>query len=264
MRTLTRIIQSPVLSISLLIVFSLIHSENASAQGFKMGLSVNPNVSWLVSTDYDHTTDGTKLNFGFEFVADITISDNYSLGTGIHVFNTGGTISYLTMKDQGIVELQTVKRDYSLKYVEVPITFKMRTKEIGYSTIYGRFGLGVGLNIRAEAEEERRTSWTQKVDGTWEGPTEDVGFDAPTNPEVDNDIRILRTAMIIGAGVERSLGGSSSLIIGVTYNVGLLNSHKDVSQWVVTNGAPEESAPEDPNYLKGHDGFVELSLGILF
>ena len=109
MRTLTRIIQSPVLSISLLIVFSLINSENTTAQGFKMGLSVNPNVSWLVSTDYDHTTDGTKLNFGFEFVADITISDNYSLGTGIHVFNTGGSINYLTNENEVISVLNTVE-----------------------------------------------------------------------------------------------------------------------------------------------------------
>ena len=262
MRTLTRIIQSPVLSISLLIVFYLIHSENASAQGFKMGLSVNPNVSWLVSTDYDHTTDGTKLNFGFEFVADITISDNYSLGTGIHVFNTGGTISYLTIKDQGILELQTVKRDYSLKYVEVPITFKMRTKEIGYSTIYGRFGLGVGLNIKAEAEERTRTSWIQDVAGTWNDV--DGELSGVSNPEVENDIRIMRAAMIVGAGVERSLGGSSSLIIGVTYNVGLLNIHKEVAQWGVTNGYPDVTASAEPNYLQGHDGFVELSLGILF
>lgn len=226
-----------------------------------MGLSVNPNVSWLVSTDYDHTTDGTKLNFGFEFVADIAISGNYSFGTGIHVFNTGGSVSYLQIEEEFNFELQTIKRDYSLKYVEIPITFKMRTKEMGYSTIYGRFGLGLGLNIRAEAEERTRTSWNRFGSSEWSS------FDgewSDHNPEVDSDIRIMRAAMIVGAGVERSMGGSSSLIIGLTYNVGLLNSHKDVSQWVVTNGVPEQSASEEPNYLTGHDGFVELSLGILF
>jgi hypothetical protein len=70
--------------------------------------------------------------------------------------------------------------------------------------------------------------------------------------------------MIVGAGVERSLGGSSSLIIGVTYNVGLLKIHKEVAQWGVTNGYPDVTASAEPNYLQGHDGFVELSLGILF
>jgi hypothetical protein len=264
MRTLRRIIQTPVLSILLLTVFSLINSENTNAQDFKMGLSVNPNLSWMVSTDYDHTTDGAKLNFGFEFVADILMSENYSFGTGIHVFNTGGSINYLTNENEVISVLNTVERDYSLKYVEIPLTFKMRTKEIGYSTIYGRFGLGLGLNIRAEAEERQRTSWVaQPAEGGWQDF--DGEWSEVSNPEVDSDIRILRTAMIIGAGVERSLGGSSSLIIGVTYNVGILNSHKDVEQWALNNGVPNEEASTDPpNYLKGHDDFVEMSLGILF
>lgn len=257
-----RIIQTPVLSILFLTVFSLSNSENANAQGFKMGLSVNPNLSWMVSTDYDHTTDGTKLNFGFEFVADIAISENYSFGTGVHVFNTGGSISYLALEPEAVFELSSVERVYSLKYVEVPLTFKMRTKEIGYSTIYGRFGLGVGLNISAETEERKRTSWISDSAGGWH--EYDGEWGEFNNPEVDNDIRIMRAAMIVGAGVERSLGGSSSLIIGATYNVGILNSYKDVVQWAVINGVPEAGASEEPNYLTGHDGFVELSLGILF
>ena len=32
--------------------------------------------------------------------------------------------------------------------MELPLTFKLRTKEIGYTTYFGKFGGGVGLNTR--------------------------------------------------------------------------------------------------------------------
>ena len=53
-----------------------------------------------------------------------------------------------------------VDRSYSLQYVELPLTFKMRTKEMGYTTVYGRFGLGLGMNVKAEADEARYRSYS--------------------------------------------------------------------------------------------------------
>jgi hypothetical protein len=230
-----------------------------------MGLSVTPNVSWMTSTDYDHVTDGTKLNFGFEFNTDIMFNETYAFGTGIHIFNTGGAISYLVVDQENEAFLETVERNYMLKYVEIPLTFKLRTKEMGYSTIYGRFGLGLGMNIRAEANEASYRSWVQSFAGNWE-QFNIAGDHEYEMEDVQSDVKLFRSSMIVGGGVERSLGGESSLIIGVNYNVAFLNTHKEVEQVrvgsegtpTIVNGLPSMGD------IKGHDNTIELVLGLLF
>ena len=126
-----------------------------------------------------------------------------------------------------------------------------------------RFGLGLGMNIRAEAEEARYRSWNEVANGVWApllaSPVSDV-------IEVQNDVRLFRSSMVIGGGVERSLGGTSSLVVGVNYNVGFSNSHKDISQVkidyenlpVVVNNIPSMSD------MKGHDSLLELCVGLIF
>lgn len=260
-----RTCQNTLASILTLALVSTLFINSASAQGVKMGLSLTPNASWMVSTDYDHLTGDSQMNFGFEFVSDIMFSDNYAFSTGVHVFNTGGNLSYLVVDGADDDYLLTVDRDYNLKYVEIPLTFKMRTKEIGYSTIYGRFGLGLGMNIRAEANEARYRSWNEVSNAVWT-PYSVSGSPVSDVIEVQNDVRLFRSSMIIGGGVERSLGGTSSLVIGVNYNVGFSNSHKDISQIktdneglpVVVNNLPSTSE------MKGHDSFLELCVGLIF
>ena len=237
-----------------------------------MGLSLTPNFSWMTSTDYDHLSSGTNLNFGFEFVADIMFSDNYAFSTGIHIFQTGGEISYIVEHPDNDYSssnnfLMTVERDYQLKYVEVPLTFKMRTKEIGYSTIYGRFGLGLGLNIKANASEARYDSWFESTNnGVWSPKVDGPNTPGFHDVEVVNDVKPFRASMIIGGGVERSLGGSSSLLIGLNYNVSFLNTHKDLTQVSVDVDGIPETLGDLPvqNDLKGHDSVVELVIGLIF
>ena len=40
--------------------------------------------------------------------------------------------------------LSRVPRNFNNQYVELPLTFKLRTKEIGYTTYLRRFGGGLG------------------------------------------------------------------------------------------------------------------------
>ena len=121
--------------------------------GFRMGLAMDPNISWMNSRDFEHTTDGGRAHFGYQFMADIMFSETYAFGTGVHVFRTGSQIDYWEPTTDST--LSRVSRDFNNQYVELPLTFKFRTKEIGYTTYFGRFGTGLGLNTRRAAEEVR-------------------------------------------------------------------------------------------------------------
>ena len=261
MRTIQTSLRSTTILVAFLAAFSLLFSTKSTAQDFKMGLAISPNTAWMVSTDYDHETLGAKVNFGFEFMADVLFTENYALGLGVNVFNTGGDVEYYSSEDPEV----KVERTYSLQYVELPLTFKMRTNEIGYTTVFGRFGLGVGMNIKAEADEARYRSYREITNGEWS--TYDVGG-SPISDRIpiDSDVKLFRASMIIGGGIERTLSGSTALMVGLNYNASFTNTHKDVQLINVDSSQSPVVLSNDvsTSEMKGHDSFISLSVGILF
>jgi hypothetical protein len=266
MRTIQTSLHSTIILVSVLASFSLFFSIKSTAQDFRMGLALSPNAAWMVSTDYDHEPRGAKVNFGFEFVADVLFSENYALGLGVHIFNTGGDVRYLVQDTDDDDFLMNVDRSYSLQYVELPLTFKMRTKQMGYSTVYGRFGLGLGLNIKAEADEARYRSYEGVTTPGSPSSVEPQGSPISDRIPIDSDIKLFRASMIIGGGIERTLSGTTSLIIGLNYNVAFSNIHKDINLVKVDNNQSPLVVSNVPTEGKmtGHDGFLALSIGILF
>jgi hypothetical protein len=140
----------------------------------------------------------------------------------------------------------------------------LRTKEIGYSTFYGKFGAGLGLNTKRAIDETRDYYSTVLLP---DGNVDE--FDIPDAP-VDNDqTKLFRASFIVGAGFERKLAGTTALVVGLTYNSSLFSTHKNQEILRVNdqNGYPEGLLQEEPlvaEDMKGHDSFVALSLGIVF
>ena len=231
MRTIQTSLRSTTILVAFLAAFSLFFSTQSIAQDFKMGLAISPNTAWMVSTDYVHEAVGAKVNFGFEFMADVLFTENYALGLGVNVFNTGGDVKYYSSEDPQV----KVERTYSLQYVELPLTFKMRTNEIGYTTVFGRFGLGIGMNIKAEADEALGSADREPINA-------------------DEDINLFRASMIVGGGIERTISGTTALVVGLNYNTSFTNTYKDVE---LINLVIKSD-------MRGHDSFISLSLGILF
>ena len=235
--------------------------SNAQGHGFRMGLALDPNVAWMNSRDFEHTTDGGRAHFGYQFMADILFAETYAIGTGVHVFRTGSTVEYWEPTTDST--LSRVTRNFNNQYVELPLTFKLRTKEIGYTTYYGKFGGGIGLNTRREAEEVRYVGF-ERQDGTWSS-VEDAVVPAPDN--ISGDFASLfRASMIVGLGFERRIAGSTALMVGLTYNNSLFSTHKDQTVVKVDgSGVPRfaEDAPLTTEML-GHDSFLALTVGVVF
>ncbi|MGB1363611.1 MAG: outer membrane beta-barrel protein [Flavobacteriales bacterium] len=230
--------------------------------GFRMGLAMDPNVSWMNSRDFEHTTDGGRAHFGYQFMADIMFSETYAFGTGVHVFRTGSQIEYWEPTTDST--LSRVSRDFNNQYVELPLTFKFRTKEIGYTTYFGRFGTGLGLNTRRAAEEVRYVGYTVE-DGTW-SPVANPAIPSPDNISADF-ATLFRASLIVGVGLERKIAGPTSLMVGLTYNNSLFNTHKGLDVVKVDGtGVPRfsEAGEALTTALDGHDSYLALSVGIVF
>lgn len=235
---------------------------------FRMGFKVSPNVSWLQPQDKHFINEGSVLRFGFGFNADIFFAPNYAIGTGVNIMRNGGQISYL---ETGRVDTTEVilrrTRNLSNQYIEIPLTFKLRTNEIGYITYWGQFGFGLGVNINSRGDDERDYLYEKVDEGNlllWKSSE----FETITEEDVNfsDELQLFRMSMILAAGIEYNLSGSTSLLVGVTFNNGFTNIfaknnvvRTDSDEPVFQSGQPIEDVR-----LRANASSIELNLGILF
>ena len=238
-----------------------------------LGLALAPNLSHGISRDYAHEPVSPALRFGYKFIFDYKFTDTYAIGTGVNVFHAGATIRHFAVADTSTVN--TVEWNVRNQYVEVPLTFKMRTKEIGYTTYYGQFGVGLGLNVRAEVDESASASWGRTAQGEpWDLlVSEDV---EPQRMNFDASTRLFRPSLIVGLGAERSLLGKTAICAGLAYNMGLANQFSDqttvrthstglpVDESGASFGTGTATGAPFEQEMKGKTGFLELSFGVMF
>ncbi len=208
--------------------------------GFRFGLKASPNLSWFRTETRGWSNSGVDLGFSYGLIVDYELTQNYAISTGINILRTGGTLRYRYMFEPGTQNIDTEKvRNHYLRYLELPVTLKLRTSEIGYLTYYGQFGLGLGFNIRARADDK-----VDLLDGEsrrW------------SDVDIADDIRFFRAALVMGAGVEYGLGGRTSLMGGITFHNGFSN--------VISKENPFDPASADPSSM---NNYIEITLGVMF
>ena len=180
---------------------------------FVFGFKAGPNIGWMDPDTKTYSSTGVKPGFSWGFIADFFLMENYGITTGFDVvFLNGG----LEMPHSLIIESDTIdgtlERKYKLKYIQIPVTLKMRTNEFGKFRIFGQIGLGTNFLIGAKADDTFRSS---------EYNSESNDYD------IYDDITFMRESLIVGAGVEFLLGGSTSLTAAFVFN----NCFLDILKW---------------------------------
>jgi hypothetical protein len=128
--------------------------------------------------------------------------------------------------------IQYVKRDYKkVKYIEVPLTLKLRTAMIGKMIYWGQFGVGLGYLFSGYADEESRVDYVSNTDATvaeiGKYVTSDGAKSFDDKLDIKNQLNPIRASMIIAAGAEYPISGSTFLSYGITYNGGILSMYKN-------------------------------------
>ncbi len=206
---------------------------------FHFGVKASPSLAWLRSDTKGYASDGSKFGFSYGLITDFNFASKYAFSTGIDITYRGGKFKTVQeLKD--IVNKDSVistSASYVLQYLEIPITLKLKTNEIGSVTYYVQVGVAPGINIRARKNYESSTQTT--VSGIPQT------INAEENKlDAQSEINSLNLSMIIGGGVEYTLSGQTVLVGGIQFNNGFLD---------VFDGDPKVNS----NYLA-------LTLGILF
>ena len=202
--------------------------------GFRFGIKTSPNLSWFRTETRGYENNGVALGFSYGLVADYEFAQNYAIGSGFNIVRTGGTLRYNYIHEGFPTQK---RRDYSYRYLEFPLTLKLKTSEVGFITYYGQFGVGLSFNTRARADQRIALGTGSSL--------------RTTDVDISDETRFLKGALIIGGGLEYNFGGRTSLLAGLTFHNGFSNVLS------VDNPAVQATPSAVSNYL-------EMTLGVLF
>lgn len=184
----------------------------------RFGIHLTPNISY-VSTNQEDAATGAKILFAYGGIFEYRFADNYSLASGFEIINRGGTLT-----------ADGVTGSYRTGYLQIPLALKMRTREFGYFTYYGEFGLVPSVRMTDNVEFEP---------------------ELPDGERLESYINFFNTIFRFGFGTEYDLGGSSALVLGLNYNRSLFDNLK----------------ADDPRLSSKYTyrfDYVALSMGFLF
>lgn len=212
-------------------------SQSESGSNFRFGITAKPAFpTWfkMETNDQDKIStadnDGIKIGFSYGLFSEFAFAENYSVEINInHLLYQGSYTLDHTDEHKAALrqagEKILTSRDWNLQYIEVPISLRMKTNEIGFMTYFGKFGFAPSINVDSRVDNQYANS-------------EKEG-------DIPADASLFNTSVIIGGGAMYSLGGNTYLNGGITFH----NSLIDI---------------QDGDDYSVKPAFISIDLGILF
>jgi hypothetical protein len=223
------------------LVFFVQIARSQDDRDFRIGFKIIPGFNWIKSKTNNVQSDGSGIGFSFGLMADVKLDQNYFFTPELLVTSMSNRTK---LRDTNNVLLSgtnnyynNVTHKYNLKYLEIPLTFKVRTNERGGMRYWGQFGLAPGFLISNSATTTAAPS-TGNITPYPEG--DKYIPNSSDNDKLDfvdneDDINVLRASMILGAGIEMNLSGNTSFYGGLRFNNGFTDILDNKKSKVINN-----------------------------
>jgi hypothetical protein len=221
--------------LTIFVFAAILNIANAQNEKFfRFGIHANVGPSWMKSDQDSLQYQGMRLGLGWGFIGEMTIADNFSFASGFDVSYMGGKLQRLGVMQvyppDTVAELSKVTSIYKFQFLDLPLTLKMKTNEINYITYFARIGGSVGVCIKSKADEEYSPLSGNKT----------ISID---DKNLKDERRLFRASMLLGGGIEYSLGGTTTALAEISFVNGLTSQLSD---------------------NKARSNYVMLKLGIIF
>jgi len=222
-------------------------------KNFRFGLEVSPSINWYKPAGKILAANGPVVRFGGGLVTEFRLAKVVSIQTGLRVdidggkikYNNGGpnnadanTVSYYYYSlDDKIAKYDPVlsgassythyqlnERTYTATYITIPLTLKMKTKEIGALTYYGLIGMDNSFRWKASANDQLQV--INDISNT-------LGTkDSKSKIDITQDISLYTACLNFGLGAELNFSGSTSMTFGLNYKLSFTNIVKSESDYL--------------------------------
>ncbi|WP_340152762.1 outer membrane beta-barrel protein [uncultured Marivirga sp.] len=178
---------------SAIFLFSVYITEAQVRFGFKAAPNISFNRIESEADNTDFRTDGVGLKFQLGPVFDFEFKENHYFSTGIIFTSKRSTFVADSMNT-------TYQEAYNPQYLQLPITLKLFTEEVGLDKkIYFQFGGTVDFMTNSEGEEEN----------------------------IVQSFKFFDLNSLLAIGLEYGIGINTKIFGGIVYQRGLLNVIKD-------------------------------------
>jgi len=178
-------------------------------------------MAWIKPDSKSIDRDGYRVGFGYGVQTEFRIQENYAIASGLQISYRGGNLKF-NNEDLDSIVIPDPVLNFKLQYVELPIALKMKTNEFNKIRYYGMFGFSPAYMIRAK-------------------------YDSESEDDIDakDDVNEFNVSMLIGAGIEYTISGSTVLTAGIEFNNGFFDVF-------------------DGDEAKGVTNYLGLTAGVLF
>ena len=190
----------------------LISGRMIFTQDYRFGIYASPVISWFNTDISEVRNEGSRAGFNFCATAERYFSDNYALAAGISIINSGGRLvssSASTFRFTSFTSVVAAGNAivYRIQYLAIPVGLKVKTNEIGVLAYFGDLGLDPKMVIRGRVDI----------------PSIDIkGQKAMT------EISRFNMGYHITGGIDYSLDGTTSLILGLGFENNFFDVTKDI------------------------------------
>ncbi len=179
---------------------------NIHAQGLEIGVYTEPQVAWITSDEGSVVNEGSviHLNSGLRF--DMFFTENYAFTLGIEMNNLGGKLTYgdtlLFQQNDTPLYLEVpagTTMKHNLQYLGLPLGLKLKTTEMGYTTLYFHTGLLPQYNIKAVTSSDALDVHRETI-----------------KPEIN----VFNLNYFVSGGIEYRLAGNTAIVAGFKWTSG--------------------------------------------
>ncbi len=241
--------------ISLILLIYLISPAlgQQSELGIRFGFQLSPTYTWMVNSSNKINKSGGNWGFRAGLISEYFFTENYAFISGIGFsFNQGGILIH---ESRGTYWAGSdifpapdtlpagVKLGYSLRYLEIPLGLKMRTREFGYIRYFMEPHFIIGFRTQAQ--------------GQIEGPGIPDGLE---RIDIRGDVNSVNVSVCVGGGIEYAISGTTTFIAGLNLQFGFVDVSRNLSLAVDPGDGSSFRAENSKAVTNG----VSLKLGIIF
>jgi len=205
------VVKSLIPCVLLLLTTSLSKAQN---QQFRFGMKVSGNLSWLTPKSKNIERTGNGLGYSYGIMGDYYFQENYALSAEILITQLAGGMTYIDSLEYQGSKYANVDYDFTLQYLQIPVSLKFKTKEIGYITYWTQFGLAPSFLMGARADMSGNLPSAIASDNPNDIRVNEKSNDKYHFDNFNDKVFFMRLPLIIGGGIEYNLAGNASLYAG--------------------------------------------------
>jgi hypothetical protein len=171
----------------------------------RLGAHIDPVFSWFSPKTSHIEKDGARLGYNGGLIVEYYFAPNYALVTGLNLTQLGGNLLYneevdiTTGEGDHVILPPQTSVAFNVNYITIPMALKLKSNEIGYLTYFAELGFSPQVNIGSRASS---TGGALEKDN------------------VSKEINAFNVSFYFGGGIEKNIGGQTSLMGGIFFNNG--------------------------------------------